>query len=89
MARRFVAQTEEQKLLNEQQFSEVFLEYLQILDDFDASIRNQMQRMKSIRYHVDHGIEEHPDLCKRLYREFEEQKQKKNLYNNEQKRKKA
>lgn len=71
---KFKATTEDQKLLNEDQFREVFMEYLEVMDSFDATIKNQMERMKSLRYHVDTGVDEHPELCKKLFREYEELK---------------
>jgi hypothetical protein len=72
--KRFVGKTEAEKLLNEEQFSAVFMEYLQCLDEFDAQVLNQLNRMKSLRYHVDIGLEEHPELCRMLYKKHEEQK---------------
>ena len=63
-----------QKMLNEEQFRAVFMEYLRYLDEFDAQVRNHLGRMSSLRYHVDIGLEEHPELCKMLYKKHEEQK---------------
>jgi len=71
---RFKAKTEQQKLLNKEQFKEVFLEYLIVLDEFDAELRNRMERVKSLRYLVDQSLEEHPDLAHSMYQEYEANK---------------
>ena len=74
MSKKFKAQKDSQKLLSESQFEEIFMEYLYLMDEFDAYTRNHLSRMKLIRYHVDQGIDEHPELVKRLYRVYEDQK---------------
>jgi hypothetical protein len=73
----------EHKLLNEEQFAEVFLKYLRLVDELDAFTRNNMDQIKSIRYHVDIGLEEHPDLCRQLYRKYEAEKTEKENESNQ------
>jgi len=72
--KRFVGKTEAEKLLNEEQFSAVFSEYLQVLDDFDTQMLQSIEKLDSLRYHVEIGLEEHPELSKKLYKKHEEQK---------------
>jgi len=72
--KKFKAEREEQKLLNEEQFSAVFSEYLQVLDEFDTQMLQSIDKLDSLRYHVEIGLEEHAELSKKLYKKHEEEK---------------
>lgn len=69
--KKFKAKNENEKLHNAKDFEVLFLEYLEVMDEFDVAVRNSMSRMKQLRYVVDQGMDEHPEVCRRVYREYE------------------